>query len=530
MTNSTGHENAATQDASPSNPRWRIPHCPVPILAAIVLGVFIRVAWLDAKPLWEDEAWTFVTAIDGQPLIETCGADPHPLSFYFVCRHLPAWFLSSDWAFRLPHAIASCLALMLIPGVYRRLLNPSTATSDLSAASGMAPDANTSIESLIRWCVLVFALLPLNVRYAQDARAYAFCQLAGVVVLFAYLASRRQPTWPRIVGLFLATAVSMHIDGFGWITPTVCGLHALLAIRRAEARRVVYALTLGALAAIPYIRYRAIHMMAAGEMHAVGSGRLGKAFAARWLELSPIGVAFDPVPTKYQFAIWIVAGIAALVFFVGMATRVWPAKDDRRWLAVMLFAVPLAGLTLLSLLTGEIYIFKKYLIPAAPAVVLLFSLGFFRLTRGSRVSALLMLLIVPLGVSIVSNVRSGDRADWRALYAKMQQDIRPGDGFTQEMHLNYPEYSFGPLRAYSWRDGIELGPTQLFEYTVSQDAPSSVRQFADVRRLNRVWTVTTHWMARNHMADLSAFADKVVEFKARGCRAVLWEIRAGRDE
>ncbi|MCB9852080.1 MAG: hypothetical protein H6819_03215 [Phycisphaerales bacterium] len=527
MHNADGMTITTPNDATPSpNKRWRIPPCPIPILVAIFLGVVIRVAWLDYKPLWEDEAWTFVTAISERPLLETCAADPHPLSFYYVCRQLPAWFLSSDWAFRLPHALASCLALVLIPIVFRQWLSTdSTFARENSANSPQFSVDRGSSAALVRWCVLVFALLPLNVRYAQDARAYAFCQIAGVLVLLVYLRCRQRGTWPAILGLSIATAVSMHIDGFGWITPTVCGLHALLSARHVDARRAIGSLVAGAIAAVPYVYFRTVHMMAAGDMHAVGSGRLGKAFAARWLELSPIGVAFDPVPSKYQFAIWIVAGIAALVFVAGMATNVWREKDDRRWLAVMLFVIPLAGLTLLSLLSGEIYIFKKYLIPTAPAVVLLFTLGFFRLTRGSFVAAVLVLLIVPLGVSAVSNVREGDRVDWRSLYAQMRSQFEPGDLLTQQMHLNYPEYSFGPLRAYAWRDGIDLDASRLYEYTVAHDAAGSIEEVAKARNSNRIWTVTTHWMAKNRMADLSAFADKVVEFDARGCRATLWTIR-----
>ena len=193
-------------DSKPSEsprlkPRWRIPPS-LPILVAIVIGVLIRVAWLNAKPLWEDEAWTFVTAISDRPLVDIAGADPHPMSFYFVVRHLPAWFLSSDWAFRLPHAIASCVALVLIPFVFRRLLSPERGVGapirDPMADSG--PSARTRLETLddsstdrlVAWCTLVFALLPLNVRYAQDARAYAFCQLAGVIVLLLYLKCRQK--------------------------------------------------------------------------------------------------------------------------------------------------------------------------------------------------------------------------------------------------------------------------------------------------------------------------------------------------
>lgn len=517
-----------TPDAVDTSPprRWTIPKCPIPIFVALLLGVVLRVAWLNEKPLWEDEAWSFVTAVSHRPLLDICAADPHPLSFYWVTRHLPAWFLSSDWAFRLPQAFASCIALLLLPGVFRRWLRPSLAYGPAPPdASTTGPFSSQSIESLIRWCVLVFALLPLNVRYAQDARAYAYCQLAGVLVLLAYFECRRRPTWPMLLALTIVTAISMHIDGFGWITPFAVGVHALLGVRRREVRRTIGALVGGGLLAVPYVWFRAVHMMAAGEMHAVGSGRIEMAFAARWLELSPIGFAFSPIPSKYHFVIWGVSAITAIVFLIGMATSVWCRRDDRRWFSLLLFALPFALLTLLSIAVGEIFIFRKYLIPTVPAVALLFSLGFLRVTRGSLVSALIVLLLVPLGVSAVSNVRDGDRADWRGLYQKMQSHIEPGDVFTQARHLNYPEYSFGPLRAYAWRDNRNIDASRFFEFTDWNDAPQTIDEFAATAGADRIWAVTTHWMAKNRSPDLSAFADKAAEYKARGCRATLWEVR-----
>jgi len=526
---------STTTESPILKPSWRIPPS-LPILVAIVLGVLIRVAWLNAKPLWEDEAWTFVTAISDRPLVDIAGADPHPMSFYFVIRQLPRWFLSSDWAFRLPHAIASCAALLLIPFVFRRLLSPDRGMGvpardprvDDRSFARTQPETldNSSIDRLVAWCTLVFSLLPLNVRYAQDARAYAFCQLAGVIVLLLYLKCRQNRSWASIGGLVIATSISMHIDGFGWITPTICGLHGLLSVRTSDARRAIAALVAGGLSAIPYVYFRMTHMMAAGEMHTVGSGRLGRAFAARWLELSPIGVAFDPVPAKYAGAIWFVAAVAALVYVIGMTTSVWRKGDQRRWLAILLFVVPFAGLTTLSLYTGEIYIFKKYLIPTAPAVVLLFTLGLLRVTRGSFLCAMLVLCVVPLGVSAVSNVRAGDRADWRSLYDGIRPRIQANDAFAQERHLNYPGYSFGPLCAYAWRDRIRLDDAQLHEYTDAADSASSIRAFMDTRGGDRIWTITTNWMARDRMADLSAMADRITEVRARGCRATLWRLRS----
>ena len=496
---------------------WRIPHCPVPIIVALLMGIVLRVGWLGDKPLWEDEAWTFVTAVADEPLRELVGADPHPYSFYWLCRQWPDALLASDFTFRLPLALAACLALALFPLVVKRL--------------------NVS-PALAGWGVLTFALLPLNVRYAQEARAYAFCQLAGILVLLAYVGFLHRPRRSIMLGLFAATALSMHIDGFGWITPFIVALHALsTGVRKVAPRRALVTIIAGALAATPYIVFRARMMFAAGDMHTVGSGRLLKAFGGRWLELSPLGVAFEAAPGALHAAVWFFAILAATVFIIGAATRD-PGCNGRPRLPALLFFVPFAGLLAMSVATGQILIFKKYLVPLAPAVAVLFPLGVFRIVRGRRLVGIILLCIAPLTVSLASNIRAGSRADWRGLYRELRPDLHSGDTFVQQRHLNYPMYSFGPFRAYAWRDGLTPDDAQFIEFAVATEPPADraneMQPLAPetLERIMRprddgaahVWTFTTHWMADDRMPDLTPIATPVSQYKARFVRAVRWRL------
>lgn len=460
-----------------------------------------------------------MTAVSDKPLVDIVGADPHPYSYYWLERKLPNWFFTTDLAFRLPSAVFSCFSLILFSAVLRRAKFDS---------------------NLIRWFVLVFALLPLNVRYAQEARAYSLCQFLGMLVLLSYLACLEKADWKRLVALWVCVVASMHVDGFGWLTPFAIGVHSLFRLSVKGSWRILSGIVLGGVAALPYTLFRLRLMSEAGEVHAVGTGRLLKAFAARWLELSPVGIAFDVASSRHHWIIWNVSGLAAIVFIVGAASlsKLKLERGEILW-SLLLFA-PFAVLLVGSIATDQILIFKKYLIPVAPAVAILFTLGIFRLTRGSLVVAMILLLVVPLCVSVASNIREGDRADWRSLYTQMRDFVGADDHFIQERHMNYPLYSFGPLRAYAWREGRRFADSHFVEYPAEIEIDESNDDDHQLARGNagnslvaimnavhekqggNVWTLTSDWMADGRMIDLATVAVRDREFRAKGVRGVRW--------
>lgn len=493
----------------------------------LFIGLALRLAGLDAKPLWEDEAWTFHTATAPEGALAISGMDPHPLSFYLLYRSLPEFFLVSDWAFRLPSAAFSFLALLLFVRMMR------LASSD---------------EFTIVMATAFFAFLPINIRYAFEARAYALAELLAVAVLTTCLAAARRPDRPRLGALVLAAALSAHMDGFGLAAPFAVFIYGLLNLRRnRSARSIVVAAMLGVILAVPYYAFRIHYFSTHAEVHAIGvSANLATGLLSRVVELTPFGVGADQLPSAYR--IWIYALAIICIGVMLMAARPgtvrWQPVAARTLFAAMAVATPIVYMIMSGALHANL-IHKKYLIVTACAIAPLFVGGL--LAWGPRLgrAAAAAVALTALAVSVQLLISPGDRADWRALYNDMKSQIRPGDLLLQEREENYPDYSFGPLRAYALRDGAAIPSTSLIEY----DAPSKLKRVSfsladganwDSReeglrlgeRLNalpsgsRVWTISTDWIAEGRTLDLSSWGSPIATCTSRGVSATLW-LRGG---
>ncbi|HWL95053.1 MAG TPA: hypothetical protein VNT79_16150 [Phycisphaerae bacterium] len=483
------------------------------VAAIILLGIILRFVGLGAKPLWEDEGWTFHAATAPEGLIAVAGLDPHPLSFYALYRALPAWFLETDWRFRLPSAIFSCGALLLFAALLRL----------------------ARVETRLALCsVALFAVLPLNLRYAHEARAYAAAQMLAVAVPATYVWSLRSSKPVAMIALLIATALSAHLDGFGLAAPCAVFLHAM--IHRRNERRALYAagcIGAGALLAIPYYVFR-IRAMGGGEVHEIEPpANLLNSLASRLVELSPFGIGFDHVGAGQKWLVFVLAAIVLVVLLLGATSRrAWWSGHTRR-LFVLLIVVAPAAYVALSIALGPNLIHKKYLIVIVPGLVPIFAAGVMRLTNGRRLPMWAAMFGLPLAVSGQMLISPGERADWRSLFQQMQPEIQAGDGFIQEMQANYPLYSFASFQAYAYRDGIRLHRSQLLEYRPKSAGKTfsppdvetegvAIGDFVQSFDSGRVWTLSADWMARGRSLDLSTLATLRKTISARGVSATQW--------
>ncbi len=516
-TNSAGDLERFGSPAASSTERTRLW-----LALAILLGIALRFSGLESKPLWEDEAWTFHTATAPNGVLAISGLDPHPLSYYFLYRALPEWFFHADWAFRLPSAVFSTASLLLFAAMLR--------------LAGM--------ESRLRvLSVALFAVLPINVRYAFEARAYALAECLAVAVLAAYFLARNRRSLMSFFILAISVALSAHIDGFGLAAPFAVLLHTVIEMKRdANSRRSAIAVLIGGALAIPYYMFRVSYFADHEGVHAIGeSGSLINGFFSRVVELSPLGIGFDQVAASHRYAIYLAAAAGLIVLLASARTpRAWWGEGSRRLFTLFAIATPLIYAVLSVVLHANL-MHKKYLLVVVPALTPLFAAGVVQLMRRARRLAFLGLLGVPLAVSVHLLVSPGGRADWRSLYEQIKGELRAGDVFIQQRQENYPEYGFGPLRAYAWRAGYSGDPASWIEYPAPalQEHASGGRSGPGSASLSlrhaglestiggisprvRIWTLTTDWMAKDRMLDLSESRRAAKSYSADGVRATLW--------
>jgi mannosyltransferase len=158
----------------------------------LLLACLARLVWLPARSLWFDEAYS--VAIGRQPLADIwslVALDVHPPLYYALLHATLQVFGDSLWAIRGLSALAG-VGCVVVAVCWVRLFAP------LPAA---------------RIVALLLAVLPVAVRYSQEARMYALVSLwllAASLVLALWLREPARKTWPLAYALLGSAALYTH--------------------------------------------------------------------------------------------------------------------------------------------------------------------------------------------------------------------------------------------------------------------------------------------------------------------------------
>ncbi|HYD46842.1 MAG TPA: glycosyltransferase family 39 protein [Terriglobales bacterium] len=171
---------SAAGSASLFTDRW--------LLGALAAALALRLPGLAAAPLWFDETITAEWMhLSWAELLKTVLTDNHPPLYFLLLRGWTELAGHSDFALRLPSALASlaCVPLM-------------------AAAARLAAG-----DAAMRWAAWFAALSPLLIHHGQEARAYAVIALLAtshflLVLRFLQSDSRRLRWGFGLTGAMLA--------------------------------------------------------------------------------------------------------------------------------------------------------------------------------------------------------------------------------------------------------------------------------------------------------------------------------------
>ncbi len=181
-------------------------------LVLLLLGFAVRLIGLDARSLWVDEAFSWW--MSGHPpseLVRWCvRIDQHPPLYYLLLALWRGEFGESVWALRALSAFASTMTLAL---AFR-----------WAARWGRTP----ALAFLV-----VLTLSPLHVRYAQEARMYAWLTLwIALALVDTPLPGRTSTPFGGTVG-GLATAAALWTHNLALLFPvSVLGVWTVGCARR----------------------------------------------------------------------------------------------------------------------------------------------------------------------------------------------------------------------------------------------------------------------------------------------------------
>jgi mannosyltransferase len=310
------------------------------------LATFLIGMWrIDQPSFWRDESVTIL--VSGQSpgdIVAYVRNTDAVHGAYYLLMHMITGFGQSELTARLPSALAAALAAGGITVIGRRLV---------SARAGLLAG-------------LIFALLPVVSRYAQEARSYSI--VSAVAVLATYLLLRALATTTTRAAWFGGYAVS--VAALGWLhldAILLVGAHTVVVLvhwRMAGSARPL-AWWIGAVVAAT-----------AAVLPLVAEAR-SQAAQVSWLRPPDWGVVGE-------FATF-VAGTTALAVAVVLVAlvgiRLRPAPGGLPGVGVVALSwlvVPFAGLVAVSVLAEPSY-HPRYLLYCVPAVALLAGTGLDRL-------------------------------------------------------------------------------------------------------------------------------------------------------
>ncbi len=386
--------------------------------AILLLAGVLRLYRLAAQSLWLDEGstWSLIQSDWGTLFADLFSpAAAYPL-YHLLLKAWVAVAGDSEWALRLPSAVAGVLAVLAIWLAAQRI-----------AADQQPPPAQP-------WYRLAATLLlgtaPVAIWYAQEAKVYSMLLLASTLLLWALLRAVQQPTRGALLlliglavgSLFLHRLALLLLLAMGW---------AWLWAAPPRARRVRLLLTGGLLAGSAAV----VLAMARGLGSDISeTGAYIPATPPLALKLTLLRFTLDRGPAEFPFwwlLPWIVLGSAGTVRLLRDVLRPLPRSRAARVLLCFLVVPPLL---FLSQLAATRLFEARYLLPIYPAWLLLLAYPLLHPVRPVRrlAGGTLLLALLVNGLVLTQpaqGIFSGDpvKEQYREAVQILAERVHPDD-------------------------------------------------------------------------------------------------------
>jgi len=361
----------------------------VGLLTLVALAV--RLVDLGSQGLWYDEAYSvFIARLPVAEAWRALVADGvHPPLYYFLLRGV-VLLGDSEFALRLPSAIAGALTVPLVFAIGRLLVGPRAGL----AAAGL------------------LAIAPFHVWQSREARMYALLGLAWVACLLTYLLLLRRRSPAVAIAFVLAHAAAYLVHYFALFLPLLELLDLIVHFRkRASILRLWTGLQ--AISALPILAWALVLAQRDAQIFGIG-----------WV---PRPQAADLVWTLVNFTIglvgdmrtwaWIAfAGCLALAV-LGASVR-WTDPEGRPLVVAWAF-MPIVVAYLLSL-RRPVYM-DRFLLGSLPGLLLLVAKGWSGLSSRLRILAGAGLAAAVLAAMVILVfVPGSQREQWREAAQHLQ--------------------------------------------------------------------------------------------------------------
>ena len=382
--------------------------------------------------------------------------DNNPPLYYLLLHYWMLFAEDTEFAIRLPSAIASALAVPLIYGIGRLLCN---------RAAGMM-------------AALLMSTSAYQVRYAQEARGYALLVFLGLASFYFLLKLLEDSKRSRLItaGYVVCTTLLMYTHVYGILLVAAQGIY-LLATRQAP-RRWLLSAGLVAVLYVPGVAWFAVNVLSSG-------GAWSNAMF--WVPDPTLAHVVNFFVLYSGFAL--VAGVFGMLATFGLFDLVRSRQGSTAWLLLAWLLVPIV----VPFIASHLYrpmLLDRYTIAASPAFYLLVASGIEALggIKYSRALAAVAVAVVSF-MATFSYFAATTHTPWREIAGYVEEHAHPGDlvlfneGSARLMFGYYPK-----------REGVA-------QEVASVESPSPPVTWKEMREglapavegHRRVWLVRSNW-------------------------------------
>ncbi|MFI5986638.1 glycosyltransferase family 39 protein [Streptomyces sp. NPDC051555] len=466
-------------------------------LWAALLTLAVGLVGSGTPQMWRDEiaSWSAATRDTGDLLDMLRNVDAVSGAYYLVLHGWTSLFGDSLVALRAPSALAMAGAAAFVVLTARTLFDRRTAV----------------------FAGLLFALVPVVSRYAQEARSYAFVVLAVAAATWLLLRALERPGVRRWLpySLALCAAGLFHIVSLLVLLP-----HAVIVLLRARrARRwrlaVGYALAV-VLALLPVL-----------PLVLLGQSQVGRQIS--WLTTPHLRTIAEVWNSLFGSPLVAAGVLAAAALPLAWSRGRRPAVE-----IALVGALPMVGCWIVSQ-GSTAYFFDRYLAFTVPAWVVLAAAGLAAL-KPRAAGAVGLVLIVGLGATDQVQLRAALSKEKGVVGASVASVItkgyRPGDGFVP-VRGHDSVYMVDYQVEYNLPDRVKLRDVFAAKSAVANDdlfPVACAQPTACLGDTRRIWVVTWsgtkdpfHKLPAAEADALRAHYKVVESTKVRGLQVTLVE-------
>jgi len=420
----------------------------------------ISLGFLMNQPLWYDEAFTWAVArLPIDRLLAATAGDVHPPTWYLITHWTMKIFGDAEWALRLPALLFGLASLAL---TYR-----------LARALGYG-------HKLALGAVLLLAILPGQINYAQEARMYTLLQAAGLVAALGIYTDR---LWMMAAGMIAALLTHnlavVHVAVLAGLAIWRAWSGNLLSGEPDQWARIAKLALIGQLVLVAYLPWARVAIQQSRD---VSDGF--------WIvDYGPGGYLFESARAALLINQPGSLKLHLYLLFIGLVALIgWHCWRDERWELLALLSVPALILIIISELWRPLFL-GRALVPSLPFLALLAAAAIEQLPDRAR-SPVLWVLVPMLSLSLLWPAKRG-YTDEYGLFEAIEEHHRAGDAIYHASLASYMTnlyYARGAEHAV-WPDAGNLDqaltlPTQRAMNINRQPADELIR---DHNRLLIVW-------------------------------------------